>query len=186
MAESRQESLQTQRQTEPGQVEPAERREGERRAPQRVESRRPARLLDEMQRDVERMFESFVSAWPAGWRPDRFALRAPLEGRVPRVNVIDREDEVLVTAELPGVDKDDIEVSVGDGSITIRASTRAEDREESGEYYRREISTGEMIRTVAVPDAVDEGKCQAKFQNGLLRITLPKTERAKRKRISIQ
>ena len=92
----------------------------------------------------------------------------------PRVDVIDREDELVVRAETPGIDKDDLEVSVSEGSVTIKGATRREEKEEKGEYHRCEIMRGTFSRSVALPAEVDADAAQATFKDGVLELTPPK------------
>lgn len=138
--------------------------------------------------EIDRLFDEFLSSsllrpglLSRGLRPE---LRAFAE-RAPRIDLLDRESEIVVRAELPGVDKKDLEVTVSDNSLTIRATTSHESEEESGEYYRREISRGSLARTVPLPAIVDAGKAKADFKNGILEVTLPKLERSRRRRIEI-
>ena len=100
--------------------------------------------------------------------------------------MIDREDEILVRAELPGVSKEDIDVTLTESTLRIRAATKSEVDEEKGDFHRREISRGEFLRTLPLAEAVDADKTRAKFENGLLELTLPKTERAKRRSIKVE
>jgi len=154
---------------------------------QRAEPARGLAPWDEM----ERMIEEFM---PRGWmRPfrggwGRMGELAPFEGRWPRMDVQDRESDVLVRAELPGVTKDDLDISVSEGSVTIKASSRREkeEGEAEGEYYRREIASGAFARTVALPADVDADKARARFADGVLELTLPKREAAQRKRIQVE
>lgn len=153
----------------------------------------PARVLgpfEEMERMMERMFEGnlFSRGWmsPLRWeRPLWRETTAPFEGRIPNVDVIDREDEVLVRVELPGVEKKDLQVSMSDSTVTIKASTKHEEKEEKGDYYRCEISQGSFARTVPLPAEVDGSKSKAKFKDGVLELTLPKIEKSKRRSISV-
>lgn len=156
---------------------------------QEVEPRRNGGVsrLDEM----ERMFEDFFGRRmlsPFRWEMPQLGEMAPFQGRRPKVDVQDRESEVAIRAELPGVKKDDLDISVADDSVTIKASTREEkeEGEKEGEFYRREIATGSFARTVALPADVDADKAQAKFEDGVLTLTLPKREQAKRKRIKVE
>lgn len=119
--------------------------------------------------------------WP-GWGE----LQLPLEGRMPRVDVVDREAEVVVRAELPGVDKKDLEVSATNNTVTIKGSTRHEEKEEKGDFYRCEISTGSFSRSVVLPAVVDGTKASASFKDGVLELVLPKAEKAKRRSITIK
>jgi len=101
------------------------------------------------------------------------------------VDVIDRDDEVVVRAEVPGVEKDDLDVSVSDNAVTIKGETKREEKEEKGDYYRCEISRGTFARTVVLPDYVDSDSVKAKFEDGVLELTLPKVEKVKRRSIKI-
>lgn len=105
--------------------------------------------------------------------------------RMPKVDVIDKDDAVVVRAEVSGVKKEDLEISLGDNTVTIRGCTRHEEKEQKGEYYRSEISRGEFSRTVALPCAVDSNRSSAKLEDGMLELTLPKLEKAKRHTIKV-
>lgn len=100
--------------------------------------------------------------------------------------MIDRENELLVRAELPGVDKQDLDVSLSDNTVTIRASTSHEREEEQGDYHRREISRGSFARTIRLPAMITGEKAKATFRNGILEMTLPKIEQEQRRRIEIE
>ena len=105
--------------------------------------------------------------------------------RIPKVDVIDRETEIVVRAEIPGVNKKDIDITVGEDSITIKGSTRREDKEEKGDFYRHELTTGSFSRTVGLPAAVDGAKAKAVFNDGVVELTLPKTEKTKRHSVKV-
>ena len=79
-----------------------------------------------------------------------------------------------------------MEVSLTDKTITIRATTRNETNEENGEYHRREISTGEVSRTLPLPAEVDGQKASAEFKDGILEIVLPKVAKSKRVQVDIK
>lgn len=119
--------------------------------------------------------------WP-GWGEQQWLG----EGRMPRVDVVDRQAEVLVRAELPGVDKKDLEVSATDNTVTIKGSIRHEEKEEKGDFYRCEISRGSFSRSVALPAVVDGDRGSATFKDGVLELVLPKVEQAKRRSITIK
>lgn len=100
-------------------------------------------------------------------------------GRI-SVDVAEDDDEVTVTADLPGFEKDDIDISVRDGRLTIRAE-REEETEEEGEeeaetYHRRERIHREVSRTLRIPADVDEEDASASYQDGVLTVALPKSE----------
>jgi HSP20 family protein len=139
---------------------------------------------------MDRLFENY---FPRGWmRPFRTEWPSwpegavPFEGKTPKVDVIDRDHEVVVRAELPGVDKKDIEVSVTRNSATIKGTTSHEDKEEKGNYYRCEMSRGSYSRTVMLPADVAEDRASAKFKDGVLELVLPKREETKRQTISVE
>lgn len=152
-----------------------------------IQTLRPARALTPIE-EMDRMFESF---FPRGWlRPFRgqwpvSGEALPFEGRMPCVDVIDRDDEVVLRAEVPGVNKDDMEVTVSDNAVTLKAEARREQKEEKGDYYRHEISHGAFARTVALPDYVNPEAAKAKFEDGVLEVKIPKLEKAKRRTLKI-
>lgn len=159
-----------------------------------IEPRRPAHfinLFDEMDRMFsDRWFEDlFPRGWLRPWHrlgPAWAEMAAPLTARVPKVDMIDRDDEVLIRAEVPGVERDGLEVTVSENTLTIRGETKYEDKEEEGDYYRREIGHGTFSRMIALPDNVDSAGARAKFENGVLEMMLPKVEKAKRHTIKIE
>jgi HSP20 family protein len=92
---------------------------------------------------------------------------------------------VVVRAEVPGVEKDDLDISVSDNTVTIKGETRREEKEEKGDYYRSEISRGTFTRTVMLPGVVATDKAKAKFKDGVLELKLPKVEKTKRRTVKI-
>jgi len=141
--------------------------------------------------DMESVFDSFFDrSWPRSFmRPmtvDWGGMPAPFEGRTPKVDVINRDKEVLVKAELPGVKKEDIDVQVSGNSVIIRASTKQEKTEEEGDYHRRELSRGEFMRSLTLPAEVDGDKAKASYKDGMLELTLPKLVESKRHSINIE
>ena len=110
----------------------------------------------------------------------------PFEGRIPKVDMLDRESDYVIRAELPGVKKDDIEVTLTENTVTIEATTSSEEeKKEKGKYYRREMSRGEFRRTLTLPGGVDDAKADAKFTDGVLELTLPKQEKASGKKVKV-
>ncbi len=124
---------------------------------------------------------------PGLWEwPSHLESATPFRGGMPKVDVVDRDAEVVVRAELPGVTKEDLDVTVTDDSVTLKAHTSHEEKEEKGEYYRREMSYGEYQRTVALPHTVDGEKARATFNDGVLELTLPKVEKTSRKKVKVE
>lgn len=150
---------------------------------------RPLRAVSPFD-EMERFFES---AFPRSWRrpfhsewPSLGGFAASLELRAPKVDVIDRDDQVILRAEVPGIEKNDLEVTISDNTVTIKGQTKREEKEEKGEYYRCEMSRGSFSRTVALPDYVNSSDATAKFKDGVLELTMPKLEKAKRRTIKIE
>jgi HSP20 family protein len=146
---------------------------------------RPLHPIEEM----DRMFEQlFPRGWmlPFAWeRPLLAEMGLKLEGKMPRIDVVDRDAEILVRAEAPGVKKEELEVAITGNSVTIKGQTGHEEKEEKGEYYRCEISRGAFSRTVSLPAEVDADKAAAEFKDGVLEIRLPKLEHAKRRVLKV-
>ena len=91
----------------------------------------------------------------------------------------------MVKAELPGVNKDNLKVSVSDDTLTIKATSKHEEVKEEGECHRRELSTGEFVRAVKLSANVQASDAVANIKDGLLELTLPKIEEIKRQTIKI-
>jgi len=136
--------------------------------------------FEEMERMMDRFFQgTFPRSRRLRW--ERPLASELAEVRIPSVDLIERDEEVMLRAEVPGVDKKDIEVSVTGNSVTIKGETKREEKEEKGEYYRSEISRAAFSRTLALPAQVDPDRANASFKDGVLEITLPKVEKAKRR-----
>lgn len=134
--------------------------------------------------EFDNFFDDFLSRrWPRllDWNMPNLS-----EAGFPRVDILDHDNDIEVQAALPGVKKEDLEVSVTDQAITIRTSTKEEKKEEEkGKYFRREIAQGQFQRTVSLPENVDGEKANASFKDGILKVTIPKTEKSKRRNIEI-
>ena len=156
----------------------------ERKEPIKGEIQRPSpvRALSPFE-EFDRIFESLV---PREWiRPLRWDMPTlGLETRRPNVDVIDRENEVLLCAEVPGARKEDLDISVDDHSVTLKGTIS--ETGEKGDFYRCEISRGAFSRTVALPFEIDSEKVKAVFNNGILELTLPKKEKSRRHSVKIQ
>ena len=143
--------------------------------------------------EMERWFDEFPGrGWLQPFRgefprwPSWAELEAPFKGESPKVDLIDRDNEIVIRAELPGVNKDNLDVSMTEHSVTIRATAEHEKKEEKGEYYRREISRGEFQRSLPLPGNIDSDKAKASFKDGILELTVPKVESATRKTIKVE
>lgn len=123
------------------------------------------------------------------WWSDPFdskpSILEPVQARLPSVDVSEDEKEVKVRAEIPGMSEKDLELSWHDGVLSIRGEKREEKEEKNKERYYRECRYGSFSRDIPVGRNVDWKKSSARYKNGVLAVTLPKTESA-RKSIEIK
>ncbi len=136
---------------------------------------------------MEEFFEDFPSRrWMETWGP--FGWKWPRDvdlERNFRLDVIDRDKEFLVRGELPGVEKDDVEVTIAGLRLTIEAEREFEEVDEKEEFYRHELGYGKLMRTIALPEEVDVEKIHAELKDGILEVTLPKIRAAKRHTVKV-
>jgi HSP20 family protein len=104
----------------------------------------------------------------------------------PKVDVAEKDNAYVVSAELPGVRKEDIHISIDGSQVTLEAEVKREKKDEKDRELHVERVYGKIMRSFTLPQEVDESKAQAKFNNGVLELTLPKKQAAGRKEISIQ
>lgn len=135
--------------------------------------------------EMERMLDAFRRR---DWlRPMSFDWpRWPeLEGRFPSLDVINRDKEIQINAEVPGIERDDLSVTVTDRTLTIKGESRHEEEKEEGELHRREIRTGAFSRTLTLPEDVDGSKAKASYKDGRLELRLPKLRRSKKHAVKV-
>ncbi len=144
----------------------------------------PMKDLQEMRKDMDRLFSDFFDPLPRQWR--RWWPRSIESGViVPNIDMYDRKNEVVLEAELPGVDKNDIDVSVTEDTLTLRGEIKRDEDVKDQDYYTFERSYGSFNRSISLPSVVDTEKAKASFKNGVLEIVLPKKEEAKPKEIKL-
>lgn len=118
-------------------------------------------------------------------QPD-FAMSDLLGGGwLPAVDVLDDKDRLTVKAELPGFKREDLDVSVHDNNLVISGERKSDEEKKDGEFYRSERFYGKFHRSISLPSTVDTGKIQAKYRDGVLTVTLPKSEKARAKQIEV-
>lgn len=134
--------------------------------------------------EFDHFFDDFLSRrWP---RLMDWNMPILSENGFPRVDMLDHDHDIEVQAALPGVKKEDLDVSVNNQSITIRTCAKEEKKEEEkGRYFCHEIMRGEFQRTLSLPDNVDSDKAKASFKDGILKVTIPKTGKSMHKSIEI-
>ncbi|MFQ3676097.1 MAG: Hsp20/alpha crystallin family protein [Endomicrobiia bacterium] len=103
----------------------------------------------------------------------------------PKVDIWEDKDKIVVEAELPGVDKKDVDVNINDGLLTIRAVSEKKQESKEKNYYRSERSFGEFVRSIRLPYEIDNKNVKATFKNGVLEVQLPKTKEVKEKNIKV-
>jgi len=120
-------------------------------------------------------FEPFGRNWPVGIDYERAF----------RLDVIDHDKELVVRAELPGVEKDDVDVTISGDRLTIEAEREFEEEDEREDFYRHELGYGRLMRTVALPVEVDAENIHAELKEGILKVTLPKIRVAERHTVKV-
>lgn len=150
------------------------------------EGSRPLSLfagLDEM----EKWMDKFFAHRGLGYLDHLWSeFRGRAEETLPKLDLINKDEEIVVKVAAPGVDKKDLEVRIDDHTLTVKGQVKKEIKEEEGEYFRSEISTKDFARTVYIPFAFDGEKVKAVYENGVLTISLPKLEVAKKREITIE
>ena len=106
--------------------------------------------------------------------------------REPAIDLIDSKNELIVKAELPGVKKEDVTISLVNNSLTIKGEMEKEEETKKEAYSRRERAYGTYTRTVSLPMEIDSDKMRAKFKNGVLEISLPKKTETQSREITIE
>lgn len=140
--------------------------------------------------EIERMYEEllprgWLHPFQVDWLPTR-KLSPLFPHRMPAVDIVDRDNQVIVRAEVPGVLKEDLKVTVSDSTLTIKGHTEREEEERRDDYYRHELSYGDFTRTLELPAEVDGSKVEAKMKDGILEIRLPKVEQAKPREVKVE
>ena len=139
----------------------------------------PFRDLISLREAMDRLFEeSFV-------RPGVGRL-VPAGMGTPAVDMYETDDAVIVKSAIPGIKAEELDISVTGDTLTIRGETRAEEEVKEENYIRRERRYGSFCRSLAIPVPVVAGKAEAEFENGVLKLTLPKAEEVKPKAIKIK
>lgn len=138
-----------------------------------------------MEKFFHEMFEEPV--------PERFLRRFPAlkwmrdyEEISPSVDMYDNKDEIVVKAEVPGIDKENIKISISDNVLTIKGEMKKEEETKEEDYYYSERSYGSFLRALNLPAKVVENKVKAEFKDGILEIHIPKAAESKPKEIKVE
>jgi len=135
-------------------------------------------------RDFDRWFED---ALPRPFTPFFPRLRVGIEEELmPEVDMFESNGDLVLKAELPGMKKEDIEVTLTDGSITISGEKKKEDEVKKKDYYKLERSYGSFCRTFSLPTDVKGDQVKSTFKDGILEVRMPKSEAAKSKEVKVK
>jgi HSP20 family protein len=155
-----------------------------------VVTKKPGEIVsrgEEFEHWLDRVMEDmWRRPFPSLFGRDRWLPLRPLGIRMPSVDVYEEKDSVVVKAELPGMKKEDIEVTLAGDTLTIKGEKKDDKEIKEDDYYRRERSYGSFLRSVALPSEVKGDQIKANFKDGVLEIRLPKTEEAKKKSIAVK
>lgn len=135
--------------------------------------------FDRIRREMDRLWDSFLEGRPVRRTEDEREW-------LPSVDVSETKNDLVIRAELPGLDSKDIDISMNNGFLTIKGEKKNEKEEKDENYHLIERSYGSFIRSIRLPREVQSDKITASFKNGVLKITLPKSEEAKKKEIKIK
>ena len=140
---------------------------------------RPTRDVFRFRDEMDRFFDDFVEQWP---------VRRDFGDRMwsPYVDVHETDNEVVLEAEIPGMEQKDFNVTIKDNVLTLTGEKNQEKEVEEANYHRVERSFGSFSRTFTLPTMVAADKVLAKYENGVLKITLPKAEEVKPKEIEVE
>lgn len=125
--------------------------------------------------------------------PEKFLRRFPalrwmkeFEEVSPAVDMFEKKNEIVVKAEVPGIDKENIKISVSDNTLTIKGEMKKEEEVKEEDYYYSERSFGSFMRSLSLPAKVVENKIKAEIKDGILEVHMPKAQEAKQKEIKVE
>lgn len=143
-----------------------------------IEKRQPQNTLTVLEHEMEHFMDRFFGRHPA-----RFSSEMTVPS--PDIEMFDRKDEIVVKAEVPGLDKPDIQVSVDGDLLTVKGEKKRETETKKEDYYFSERTYGAFSRSLRLPVEVKADKVTANLNNGVLEVHLPKAEEAKRRHADI-
>ena len=139
----------------------------------------PFKELQRMRTDMDRLWESFFEGKPARRQED-------MSGWVPSLDLAETKDSYVVKAEIPGMEAKDIDISLQNDLLTIRGEKKQEKEEKEENYHFVERTYGSFSRSIRLPQEIRGNKIKASYKDGVLKVTLPKSEEAKKKEMKIK
>ncbi|HEX8715286.1 MAG TPA: Hsp20/alpha crystallin family protein [Solirubrobacteraceae bacterium] len=140
----------------------------------------PAREISSLQQEVNRLFGTFFDTQAGAGDGVSGARRW-----IPAMDLVEEGDQYVLRADLPGVREDDVKVELDDDVLTISGDRKSEHEERRGGYRRIERSSGSFSRSLTVPEGIDPERIDARFENGVLEVRVPKPEQRKPRRVAI-
>ena len=137
-------------------------------------------------RELERMRGEMDGFWDSFFETGGVKRTGDVGTWMPNLDLSETKNEIIVKAEVPGLDHKDIDISLSEGVLTIKGEKRQEKEEKDSNYHLVERSYGSFTRLVRLPKEVKSDKISASYKDGVLKITLPKSEEAKKKEIKIR
>ena len=149
--------------------------------------KRPAYLLDDLKGQLDKWFGEYFSKNKEISQGESIFSETGSMLRFPSVDIQEQKDKYVVHAEMPGMNKDEIDVEYRDGFLTIRGEKKFEHEEKKKDFHRIERSYGSFHRTFEIPEEINEDGVKGEYKNGVLNLTLPmkNPEQRKRKKIEI-
>ena len=138
----------------------------------------PARELQTIQQEMNRLFGSFFDGQSG----------VEVGGRrwIPATDLVEEGDHYVLRADLPGVGEDDVKVELEDNVLTVSGERKSEHEQRKNGYYRIERASGRFARSLTLPEGVDADSIKARFENGVLEVTIPKPAERKPRRVAIE
>ncbi|MBT3515242.1 MAG: Hsp20/alpha crystallin family protein [Nitrospina sp.] len=136
---------------------------------------------DETIFSLDKSMERFLSPVNTDYLGNNlFDFRKAEQSKFPKVDIAESANNFLITAELPGLDSKNVDLTLDDGTLTIKGEKKEVTINTQGEYYSRECSYGKFRRTFQIPEKIDQKKIDASFVNGVLTVTMPKISETKK------
>jgi HSP20 family protein len=137
----------------------------------------PFREMMSLRREMDRLFDSALSGSQGDWHPTSWDLA---------LDVVENPDEYVVKASLPGINPDDLDITFTNNTLTIKGEVKEDQEFNQAQYHVRERRYGTFSRSISLPSGIESDRISANYENGVLRLHLPKAEEIKPKRIQIK
>ena len=138
----------------------------------------PIRELDSLQGDMNRLFDRFFEG-------GRTANGSTARRWIPAMDLVETEDHLVLRGDLPGMTEDDVDIEIKDNVLTVSGERKSESEDKREGYHRVERSFGSFSRSLTLPHGIDPERVDAKFENGVLEVQIPKPAEAKPTRVQI-